>query len=153
MPPTYRPHPNLICGPYPHDPAPLLAAGVTLSLDLTEPGELHQYSVFSEQCSVRHSRFPIPDFGTPTREQMAAILDALDAALEAGHTVYLHCHGGKGRTGTVLGCWLVRRGLSAEQALEKIAALRAAAGLSGHSPETEEQRAFVRGWQDGQVGK
>lgn len=33
-------------------------------------------------------------------------------ALAAGQTVYVHCYGGIGRTGTVVGCWLVRHGLS-----------------------------------------
>ena len=75
---------------------------------------------------------------------MTTILDALDSALAAGHTVYLHCHGGRGRTGTVVGCWLVRHGLTGEQALDRIADLRG----DDESPETDEQRAFVLNWEN-----
>ena len=36
---------------------------------------------------------------------MVAILDSLDTAIADEHTIYLHCWGGIGRTGTVVGCW------------------------------------------------
>ena len=39
---------------------------------------------------------------------MLAVLDAIDIALCEGHGVYIHCWGGVGRTGTVVGCWLKR---------------------------------------------
>lgn len=135
----YAPAPRFLCGPYPFDPAPLLASGVTCFVDLTEPGELPGY-----RHSVHGIQMPIPDFGVPTPFHMTTILDTLDAALAEGHTVYLHCHGGRGRTGTVVGCWLVRHGLSGEQALARIADLRG----DNQSPETEEQRAFILNWQN-----
>lgn len=75
---------------------------------------------------------------------MQMILDTLDSAMESGHTVYLHCHGGRGRTGTVVGCWLVRHGRTGEQALARIAELRG----DHESPETREQRAFVLNWKE-----
>jgi protein-tyrosine phosphatase len=37
---------------------------------------------------------PIPDGGTPTVEEMARILDTIDAALEETYIVYIHCWGG-----------------------------------------------------------
>lgn len=39
--------------------------------------------------------------------------------------VYVHCWGGIGRTGTVVGCLLVDAGMSGEAAVARIAALRA----------------------------
>ena len=50
---------------------------------------------------------------------MASILDAIDAALDGGKTVYVHCWGGVGRTGTVVGCWLVRHGKTGDEALRQ----------------------------------
>ena len=41
---------------------------------------------------------------------MAGLLDAIDTAMRDGKTVYLHCWGGVGRTGNVVGCSLVRHG-------------------------------------------
>ena len=55
---------------------------------------------------------------------MRAILDLIESAIDAGAPVYVHCWGGIGRTGTVVCCWLVERGLSGEQALVEIALLR-----------------------------
>jgi hypothetical protein len=122
---------RLAAGPYPRDPADLRAAGIDAFVDLTEPGELPAYPV---EGAV-HRRAPIRDFGTPSVDEMQAILSVLDELLAAGRTVYLHCRGGIGRTGTVLGCYLVRQGRTADEALASI-----------DGPETDEQRAFVRDW-------
>jgi protein-tyrosine phosphatase len=93
---------------------------------------------------TKYSRLPIPDYSIPSPSHMTAILDTLDAALAAGHSVYLHCHGGRGRTGTAIGCWLVRQGMAGEQALARIAELRG----DHDSPETDEQRNFVLTWSE-----
>lgn len=84
-------------------------------------------------------RFPIPDMGLP--DDVDPILDAIDDALGAGHTIYVHCFAGRGRTGTVIGCWLARHGSAFP--LADLAALRA--HLDTPSPETEAQRRFVAG--------
>jgi protein-tyrosine phosphatase len=77
---------------------------------------------------------------------MTAILDTMDATLER-EVVYLHCWGGSGRTGTVIGCWLVRHGMDCDQALATIAALRRETAYGDRpSPESDEQRDMVRAW-------
>lgn len=121
------------------------AAGVTAFVDLTEEGELAPYTGFLDGWAT-HRRFPIRDFCCPTADEMTAILDELDAALERD-VVYLHCWGGSGRTGTVIGCWLVRHGMDCDDALATIAALRRETAYGQRpSPESDEQRAFVRAW-------
>ena len=135
----------------------LLQAGASFFLDLTEEGEglkpywpLLQEEAAALGRSVEHRRMAIRDGWTPTPETMAAVLDTLDAALAEGHTVYLHCWGGKGRTGTVLGCYLVRHGMQPEVALREITRLRHGTPDAAHpSPETEEQCQLVRTWQVG----
>jgi hypothetical protein len=134
---------RLLAGRYVEDVDALLAAGVTLFLDLTEENELAPY-VDRVSPPARHVRAPIRDFSVPSREAMQRTLDLLDGELAAGGLVYLHCRGGCGRTGTVVGCHLVARGMPADEALARVDE------LSGWScPETEEQRALVRGWRSG----
>ena len=135
----------------------LLSCGVDFYLDLTQAGEygLLPYADWLAEEAVRigkniiHRRIPIGDYTTPPIGDMLLILDTLDGALQEGHVVYLHCFGGKGRTGTVVGCYLVRRGMDGLAALERIAALREGApDITMPSPETEEQRQFVLGWKE-----
>jgi hypothetical protein len=136
----------------------LLGAGVTFFLDLTEEGEydLKPYApLLREEAvilgrAVEHRRMPIPDRDTPTPREMTRILDAIDGALAAGHTVYVHCLGGIGRTGTVMGCYLVRHGMSGQEALDKIARLRRGTPDGWkRSPETGAQRQMVLDWPAG----
>jgi len=123
-------------------------SGVTDFFDLTEAGEygLRAYASLLDGAA-RHTRFPIPDRDVPGDEAMRAILDAIDATLAERRTVYVHCFGGIGRTGTVVGCWLVRHGRTAAEALRQIAAWReGTTDAWWPSPETDEQRAFVLAW-------
>ncbi len=75
---------------------------------------------------------------------MRAILDTIDAACSPRGSLR-PLHGRIGRTGTTFGCWLVRGGQPAEDALRAIERLR---GDGVESPETPEQFAFVRGWRE-----
>ena len=78
---------------------------------------------------------------------MVEILDTIDTALSDGRNIYLHCYGGKGRTGVVVGCYLTRHGMSGSEALELIKKLRRNMnGDSGQSPETTLQKRMVLEW-------
>jgi protein-tyrosine phosphatase len=142
---------RLFAGPYPG--AAKLAlfheVGVDGFIDLTEAGEygLSPYAAQAAGLGMTHTRSPIGDFGCPTIEQMREILDTIDRELACDRTLYVHCYGGIGRTGTVVGCHLVRHGAEPPAALESIAAWREGTP-DGYrdSPETQEQRAFVLGW-------
>ena len=131
--------------------------GVTTFVDLTEEGEhgLRPYAgdiralAAASGRSVTHHRRPIPDLGTPAPQTMRDILDTIDTALAAREMVYVHCYGGIGRTGTVIGCWLVRHGLSGEEALHRIAEWRAHTPDGWRaSPETPDQRALILSWRE-----
>ena len=96
---------------------------------------------------IHHS---IVDMGTTTIPHMMRILDDVDAALADGGAVYVHCWGGIGRTGTVVGCWLVRHGLDDGDAIARIAALRRrVVDARMPSPQTTAQREMVRTWKSG----
>jgi len=132
----------------------ILAAGIRSFIDLTqtvdplEPYEpILQELAASMGLEVSYYRMPIRDMSIPTIEVMAQILSTIETEIAAGRPVYFHCWGGIGRTGTVAGCWLVQQGHTCEDALDRIRELRAGTSdAGGESPQTDRQRAFVRGW-------
>jgi protein-tyrosine phosphatase len=127
----------------------LLDHGVEVFVDLTEEGELESYADLVQPGA--HLRFPIRDLSVPeTLDEMVTILDTIDEHIRAGRLVYVHCRGGVGRTGVVVGCWLARR-LGGPAALSRLGELwsRCPTSRSRRSPETDEQRQFIRGWERG----
>lgn len=135
--------------------AAFIEAGINSFFDLTRAGELPAYLPMLQEealhygIPIDYQRLSIQDKGLPAHEKMSALLDTLDAALAAGHKVYLHCWGGIGRTGVTVGCWLVRHGLSGGQALIRLNELYQTAEQSHifpRSPETDAQVKFILGW-------
>ncbi len=132
---------RLLAGPYPDDVEQLLGAGVTATVDLTCEDE-QRPDYWSARSELEHRRVELRDFAAPTEEQMRHALAEIDDLLRSGRVVYLHCRGGRGRTGCVVACRLIERGASAEEAL---AIVRESSG-SPSSPETDDQRRMVTGW-------
>ncbi len=155
---------KLLAGEYPRDLDEatsrakidaLVGAGVTAFVDLTEAGEgLLPYAYLLDAHTgkgVMHERFPIRDVSTPRSQQATvATLDAIDAYLAQGRTVYVHCWGGIGRTGTIVGCWLARHGYVGEHALVRLRVLWQACPKSAwrQSPETDAQEQYVIEWNE-----
>jgi protein-tyrosine phosphatase len=121
----------------------LLAAGVRTFIDLTEENECLPYAQLLP-VGVRHTRIAVVDVTAPSRAQIRAALDAI-AEGESRGVVYLHCRGGCGRTGVVLGCYLVERGLSPTDAVGRVRHL-SQAQKSAPCPQTWEQEQAVRRW-------
>jgi protein tyrosine/serine phosphatase len=131
-----------------------LDAGIRTFVDLTEPIEpLRHYDDLLTRLAVergitcQHLRFGITDRGVPSPELLAEVLATIQQEISEDRPVYVHCWGGIGRTGTVIGCWLVEDGLSGEDAIAQLADLRRdSADRDRPSPEMDEQRQCICEW-------
>jgi protein-tyrosine phosphatase len=158
---------SLLAGAYPGASDPethrakvqsLVDAGIRTFVNLMEVNETNYASepFVPYQDLVRHlcpdahcCRHAIRDLAAPTPELMITILDAIDESMVAGKPVYIHCWGGVGRTGTVVGCWLLRHGLAEPgNVLKVLMELRQQdrERRQRMSPESPAQQRFVKGW-------
>jgi atypical dual specificity phosphatase len=110
----------------PEDLAFLRAHGVRAMLRLAYPGkddfviaDSHVRAAGLEDCHI-----PVRDFTAPTLSQIKEALRFIDQQLERGNAVAVCCGAGCGRTGTILAAYLVRNGLSAEEALRTVVSKR-----------------------------
>jgi len=137
----------------------LLDAGIDAFVDLTSPGEdasAPPYAGRLERKGVRagggveYRNIPIADMSAES-DAVERALAELDSLLGSGRAVYLHCLGGFGRTGTVVGSFLVEKGLAPPgEAISLISALRASTDSpDSSSPQTEEQSSLIRGRRPG----
>jgi protein tyrosine/serine phosphatase len=135
----------------------LLDAGVRTFVDLTEERELLQsYSDLVHAMAIERGidikifQMPIPDRGVPSVQMLKSILDVIDASLANKNPVFVHCFAGIGRTGTIVGCYLMRHARATEQnVIVKIAELRSLIpGWGEPSPHTPEQIQLVKSWNE-----
>jgi hypothetical protein len=134
-----------------------LNAGFDTFIDLTQVHETEPYAPALQsqaelrQLRVQHLRHSIPDYGLPEPQQMSALLNLLQTQVQTGRKTYLHCNAGIGRTGTVVGCYLVRQGYSGKEALQLLAEWWKTVPKSArypHSPETTAQEEYILHWKD-----
>ena len=163
---------QLLAGAFPGSPhatahrekiQPLIDVGIRTFINLMESSEvdhhgrlLKPYEQLVQEIAAPEAisceRLAIEDVSVPTRPFRTTILDHIDEWLAQQHPVYVHCWGGVGRTGTVIGCWLLRHELaSPDNVLQILTRLRRQDAERGHrpSPETAEQRQFVLSWREG----
>ena len=140
----------------------LVEAGVTLVVNLMQPSETKLLSTFIEPYessllktgkekgrTIRLVHYPVEDRSIPTAKKMTLSLQAIRQEIDAGGVVYVHCMGGIGRTGTVIGCYLKEEG-----DLDPLERLRALTATEHEyfwpTPQTDEQRNFVMNWKPSQ---
>lgn len=100
-----------------HDLALLRGMGVTVLVNLTE-------TPMAEAPLARHGlrsyHMGIVDRRAPPLLWAKLLLAKIELMLREGEVVAVHCLAGLGRTGMVLAAWLVREGLTADEALRRL---------------------------------
>jgi atypical dual specificity phosphatase len=72
------------------------------------------------KVGILTEHIPVVDFTAPTLHQVEQALAMIDFCLDREMPVAVHCIAGLGRTGTILACYLVGQGISAEEAITTI---------------------------------
>jgi ADP-ribosylglycohydrolase len=150
---------RVLAGEYPGDKDPtetsrkvnlLIDAGIRTFVDLTVVDELKPYDAAvaaaarARGLDLRHRRFPIPDLHVLADDDYDPVLDLIREESRRGG-VYIHCWGGVGRTGTVVGCLLADDGLGYDAVLDRLAELRAGTRkVDRDAPETGPQLDVIR---------
>jgi ADP-ribosyl-[dinitrogen reductase] hydrolase len=152
---------TLLAGEYPgkRDPweatihlSMLADSGIDTIIDLTDEHDgLKPYDgtwarIAAERGrDLRRFHHPIRDVDVIDEAGYHAIVTDIERELGEARGVYVHCWGGVGRTGTVIGVWLRNRGLTALDALAAIRHARATTRKAERmSPETLAQVAAIR---------
>jgi atypical dual specificity phosphatase len=108
----------------------LRSQGIEVLLSLTEDA-LRRDWVNNTGMLLFH--VPVVDMEAPTLEQVDRALSAIVRANERQMGVAVHCTAGLGRTGVILACYFVTKGLSPSNAIARVRRLRPG------SIETDEQ--------------
>ncbi|MEW5819079.1 MAG: dual specificity protein phosphatase family protein [Cyanobacteriota bacterium] len=77
-------------------------------VSLTEPFRLRYLENVNYEKKFNVLKSPIDDFDAPSYEQGHDICDWIHKELEQGKKVVIHCFIGRGRTGTLLACYLIK---------------------------------------------
>jgi atypical dual specificity phosphatase len=97
------------------DLAWLQQAGIGAVVSLTEQ-TLRQ--IGEAGLDVLH--VPVQDMAPPSILDIEEVVAFTETSIEQGKPVAIHCLAGRGRTGTMLACFLVHRGLEPQVAIETI---------------------------------
>lgn len=72
------------------------------------------------EAGFEHRKICVPDFAPPTFDQVDEFVSFVNAKRAEGKRVLVHCYAGRGRTGTMLGAYLIHEGMRADAAIREI---------------------------------
>jgi protein-tyrosine phosphatase len=77
------------------------------------------------ETNIQHIHLPIPDFGVPDKRTIEEFISISKTAKEKKHPILIHCFAGCGRTGVMLGIYLMTLyNYKYEKALKRIRSVR-----------------------------
>jgi len=106
------------------DLAFLRSLGVQALVRLASDQESGVTSADVERSGIRECYEPVQDWRAPSQEQIDRIIDFISGAVTNAEAVAVSCGAGYGRTGTVLACYIVWKGVPPEAAIEQLISAR-----------------------------
>ncbi len=109
--------------PFSRDASQLVSAGVTgvINMCIEYRGPKNTY----DKLGIEQLWLPTVDFTPPSLGDIRKGIQFINKHIEAGGKVYVHCKAGRGRSATVVLCWLMlRRGMTPDQAAVYLAKQR-----------------------------
>jgi atypical dual specificity phosphatase len=140
---------NLIVGAYPldrRDVEMLGRVGIDRVLNLVEdaeyqPGEREEVCAALDEAGIAEDRLSLTDFGGLPADELETAVRTVNAALDRGERVYLHCRAGWQRSAAVAaGAVAICEGLGIEEALAQVRRRKPSADPLPH------QREDLRTW-------
>jgi atypical dual specificity phosphatase len=110
-------------------------AGIDVLVTLTMT-PLPQHQLMLRGLQARH--FPIFGMGVPQVEAAITLCEELAQQVRTGSKIAFHCQAGVGRTGMMLACHLVSRGVAPGDAIARVR------GTIPRAIQTSGQEAFVQ---------
>ncbi len=149
-------HKRLIIGALPLDEPDvrmLSALGVSAVLNMVEDSEYGRGARRAVERAlgregISEARLPTRDFGDLSPELLEQAINQVNAWLDEGEIVYLHCRAGWQRSAAVAaGVVALREGIELDEALEQVQRFRSTAVPLPH------QREDLRRWYETRVSK
>ncbi len=102
----------------------LASSGIRAIVRLAHEDETGISKADVESQGLEDCYEPVPDWNPPTQTQIDRVIAFVCSAIARGKPVAVSCGAGCGRTGTVLACYLVASGRSAEDAIRHLLSVR-----------------------------
>ncbi|HKU82752.1 MAG TPA: dual specificity protein phosphatase 23 [Candidatus Nitrosocosmicus sp.] len=87
--------------------------------------EIWIQKVNSQNYELENHFLKTDDYDAPTIDEIHRVVDYIEKKIERNRPVLVHCAAGKGRTGTILAAYLIKKdGMTPQEAVKKLRLMR-----------------------------